>query len=188
MPTLHDPTTGALLHGVGGGDGGGGGGGGSGAGSDARLSAASVAKQRLVYQTYLSQYQFDLNTETQWGFDTLPLQRLEAAVWPTGELRAMFVLASGASERPAPPTHLATPLHFTGIENQGATCYLNSIIQSLFHLPLFRRAVYEMDVSAGGAANAVPRALQRLFAALQATSNAHSAVGTVELTRVRSVW
>lgn len=33
---------------------------------------------------------------------------------------------------------------FVGIENQGATCYLNSLLQSYFSTKLFRKKVYEI--------------------------------------------
>ena len=32
---------------------------------------------------------------------------------------------------------------FVGLNNQGATCYLNSLLQSLFMTPEFRNAIYE---------------------------------------------
>lgn len=32
---------------------------------------------------------------------------------------------------------------FVGIQNQGATCYLNSLIQSLYMTPEFRRGIYK---------------------------------------------
>lgn len=35
----------------------------------------------------------------------------------------------------------APPLQFGGIRNQGSTCYMNSILQSFYHVPGFREAV-----------------------------------------------
>jgi ubiquitin carboxyl-terminal hydrolase 7 len=68
-----------------------------------------------------------------------------------------------------------------GLKNQGATCYLNSLLQSLYFTNLFRKSIYqiptenEQDYKGNSA-----YALQRLFYQLQ-TSNA--AVSTNELTK-----
>ena len=35
---------------------------------------------------------------------------------------------------------------FVGLKNQGATCYMNSLLQTLFHTHEFRRAVYNMPL------------------------------------------
>lgn len=70
-----------------------------------------------------------------------------------------------------------------GLENQGATCYLNSLLQSLYHLPAFRRAVYSMDVHTEEALaerKTIPLALQRLFYQLDSSP---TPVKTRELTK-----
>eukprot|EP00796_Vickermania_ingenoplastis_P011535 gene11535-7955_t len=83
--------------------------------------------------------------------------------------------------------------HVNGLVNQGATCYLNSLLQSLFHLSEFRAIIYNMptreeaDLNCGSSLNmdrlketiSIPYALQRLFCRLQ-TGN--SAADTTELT------
>ena len=69
-----------------------------------------------------------------------------------------------------------------GLKNQGATCYMNSLLQTLFHLGAFRQAVYSMpteqDLKTGK--NSIPLALQRVFYRLQ---YGNKSVSTTELTK-----
>ena len=62
---------------------------------------------------------------------------------------------------------------FVGMQNQGATCYLNSLLQSLFVLEDVRRAIFAFCYEPalhGSAEHCVPLQLQRLFARLQCSS------------------
>ena len=71
-----------------------------------------------------------------------------------------------------------------GLINQGATCYLNSLLQTLFMLPELREALYgwRYDPSLHGddASKCIPYQLQVLFARLQLSHQ--SAVSTKDLT------
>ena len=50
---------------------------------------------------------------------------------------------------------------FVGLKNQGATCYMNSLLQTLFHVPYFRKAVYHMPTTEQEEPTAsIPLALQ----------------------------
>ncbi|AEO63311.1 8c6c3997-ee0a-462a-991b-d5e8e1ac56d1 [Thermothielavioides terrestris] len=69
---------------------------------------------------------------------------------------------------------------YVGLKNQGATCYLNSLLQSLYFTNAFRKAIYRIPTQQDESMNNSAYTLQRLFYQLQ-TSN--TAVGTSELTK-----
>lgn len=69
---------------------------------------------------------------------------------------------------------------YVGMKNQGATCYMNSLLQALFFTNYYRRAVYQIPTEGDVPSDNVALALQRVFYLLQ-TSDAP--VGTTELTR-----
>jgi ubiquitin carboxyl-terminal hydrolase 7 len=56
---------------------------------------------------------------------------------------------------------------FCGLLNQGATCYMNSMLQALFLLPKFREVVYQIPSDAEDRGAKIGFALQRVFHALQ---------------------
>uniref|UniRef100_A0A0N5ASV0 Ubiquitin carboxyl-terminal hydrolase 47 n=1 Tax=Syphacia muris TaxID=451379 RepID=A0A0N5ASV0_9BILA len=72
---------------------------------------------------------------------------------------------------------------YVGLVNQAMTCYLNSLIQTLYMTPEFRNAIYEWKFSGAQSeeARSIPCQLQKLFLLLQ-TSNRES-LETRELTR-----
>jgi ubiquitin carboxyl-terminal hydrolase 7 len=66
------------------------------------------------------------------------------------------------------------------LKNQGATCYLNSLLQSLYYTNYFRKATYAIPTENDEPSKSVPYALQRLFYHMQFSDHA---VGTNELTK-----
>lgn len=66
---------------------------------------------------------------------------------------------------------------YVGIFNQGSTCYLNSVIQALYHLPAFRTEVFNLPNVAN---DAVSQALRDVFAQLECRSRT---ITTIELTK-----
>ncbi|KAL8923049.1 MAG: hypothetical protein Q9172_003295 [Xanthocarpia lactea] len=66
-----------------------------------------------------------------------------------------------------------------GLRNQGATCYLNSLLQSLYFTNAFRKAIYQIPTENDTERKNSAWALQRLFYLLQTSEEA---VSTQELT------
>ncbi|KAF9438450.1 hypothetical protein BGZ76_007843 [Entomortierella beljakovae] len=69
---------------------------------------------------------------------------------------------------------------YVGLRNQGATCYMNSLLQSLFFTNYVRKAVYEIPTQDDEPSKSIALALQRVFYQL---STSKSVVGTTELTK-----
>jgi ubiquitin C-terminal hydrolase len=55
---------------------------------------------------------------------------------------------------------------YNGLNNEGTTCYINSLLQTLFFIPDFRKAVYEMPTSEKDE-DRIPLSLQLVFCHLQ---------------------
>ncbi|KAL2863310.1 ubiquitin-specific protease UBP15 [Aspergillus lucknowensis] len=66
-----------------------------------------------------------------------------------------------------------------GMKNQGATCYLNSLLQSLYFTNAFRKAVYQIPTESEASKDNHAWTLQRLFNNIQTSD---TAVSTIELT------
>ncbi|CAB4030548.1 Ubiquitin carboxyl-terminal hydrolase 7, partial [Paramuricea clavata] len=69
---------------------------------------------------------------------------------------------------------------YVGLKNQGATCYMNSLLQTLFFTNKLRTAVYHMPTVHDDPQRSVAFNLQRVFYELQFSDKA---VGTKKLTR-----
>ena len=63
-------------------------------------------------------------------------------------------------------TSTSSARKYVGLSNQGATCYLNSLIQTLFMTPDFRRAMFKWKydpLKDGEEEFCIPLQLQKLF-------------------------
>lgn len=69
---------------------------------------------------------------------------------------------------------------YVGLKNQGATCYMNSLLQTLFFTNQLRKAVYQMPTESDDSVRSVALALQRVFYHLQFSDKP---VGTKKLTK-----
>ncbi|CAH2106521.1 unnamed protein product [Euphydryas editha] len=69
---------------------------------------------------------------------------------------------------------------YIGLKNQGATCYMNSLLQTLFFTNVLRKAVYKIPTVGDDSSRSVAFALQRVFYDLQFSDKA---VATKKLTK-----
>ncbi|KAH7353142.1 hypothetical protein BKA66DRAFT_277895 [Pyrenochaeta sp. MPI-SDFR-AT-0127] len=150
-------------------------------------------KDPSMYLTHTAHHRFTAD-EGDWGFTRFAeLRRLFSNSWddrgrpmvednaanvtayirvlkdPTGVLWHNFINYDSKKET-----------GMVGLKNQGATCYLNSLLQSLFFTNAFRQAVYQIPTAEESDRSNSAYALQRLFYLLQTQPNA---VGTTDLTQ-----
>lgn len=124
------------------------------------------------------------NTEVDWGFsnydqyDTLTSAKDGYVVNDVIKLRCRFTadVPTGANYTWDSKRHTGC----IGLRNQGATCYMNSILQSFYFTTGFRRAVYNMEKGNEPSESNIVLAMQRVFYELQMSSEA---VETNSLTR-----
>ncbi|XP_068340698.1 ubiquitin C-terminal hydrolase 12-like isoform X1 [Pyrus communis] len=70
---------------------------------------------------------------------------------------------------------------YVGLKNQGANGHMNSLLQTWYHIPYFRKCVHHVPTTEDGMpSGSIPLALQRLFYKLQYSE---SSVATKELTK-----
>ncbi|CAK9112675.1 Ubiquitin carboxyl-terminal hydrolase puf (Protein puffyeye) [Durusdinium trenchii] len=60
------------------------------------------------------------------------------------------------------------PAQFTGLKNQGATCYMNSLLQQLYHIPTFAEAI--LGIGSASAPDSLLHHLQITFGSLRVST------------------
>ncbi|KAL6782343.1 hypothetical protein ACKKBG_A06435 [Auxenochlorella protothecoides x Auxenochlorella symbiontica] len=124
-----------------------------------------------------------LGTENDWGFNTFML--LNDLVDPSRGLLVDDTLRIKVEVEVRVPEDFSYDSRketgYVGLKNQGATCYMNSLLQTLYNINQFRKAVYHMPTSEDDdPAKSMPLALQSVFYKLQFTDGP---VSTKDLTR-----
>ncbi|CAG8532826.1 31436_t:CDS:10, partial [Racocetra persica] len=58
---------------------------------------------------------------------------------------------------------LENPTEYIGLKNQGMNTFLNSVLQSLYYIKYFRKAVYQIPMENDNSAKGISSALQKIF-------------------------
>ena len=142
------------------------------------------AGKELQDSLALGHYKVVDGASVQLTLRTVPISATSAAI-ASGGAGGLLQTTAGGGYGGASGSYGKREGRFVGLRNQGATCYLNSLIQSLYMTPDFRDAVSSLGAS-DGAGTALPKftgALVELFASL---THAPSAVSTEALTTALS--
>nr|XP_019708940.1 ubiquitin carboxyl-terminal hydrolase 12 isoform X2 [Elaeis guineensis] len=152
-----------------------------------RYAQFSLAVTNQIHNKYTirkdTQHQFNAR-ESDWGFTSfMPLSELYDPTRGYLVNDTLVVEAEVAVRRVVDYWTYDSKKEtgYVGLKNQGATCYMNSLLQTLYHIPYFRKAVYHMPTTENDMpSGSIPLALQSLFYKLQYSD---SSVATKELTK-----
>jgi ubiquitin carboxyl-terminal hydrolase 7 len=157
-----------------------------------RWSIGAFAELRLLHQTDPTKnfvktiHHIFYNRENDWGY--APFITIKELMDPekgyyNAEKDSITLEVSINAEAPHGTANLWDSKKltgFVGLTNQGATCYMNSLLQTLYFTNKLRKAVYSMPTENDDTIKSVPFALQRVFYDLQFSDKS---VGTKKLTR-----
>ena len=152
-----------------------------------RLRLDPLSVHSLVLET---QFRFTTKVDD-WGFEQIAtFEELQSYTKEVEGVRDALEFAVTIEEGTEPEEDAADSscdeskqeTGYVGLKNQGATCYMNSLLQTLFHIGAFRQAVYSLPTDDDLSAQKAPicLALQRLFFNLEFGSRS---VKTLELTQ-----
>lgn len=122
------------------------------------------------------------NKENDWGFSCF-LQMSEVLDPVNGYVQDDAILLEVFVDAEAPHGVFWDSKKLTGyvgLKNQGATCYMNSLLQTLYFTNHLRKCVYKMPTEFDDSSKSVALALQRVFNELQFSDKP---VGTKKLTK-----
>lgn len=113
-----------------------------------------------------------------WGFlEFAPFSNLQPGRYADDDMNVVLMVKIRLEETPIDPAFSNTApwdsrkeTGFVGFKNQGATCYMNSLLQTLYMLSAFRKAVYNMPLPGPlneDAGSELSYALQKVFYELQ---------------------
>lgn len=104
-------------------------------------------------------------------------EKVNGNVTPNHEIQGSVEESKGISRDEVPvvsehPVEIdgRSPTGYVGLVNQGATCYLNSLLQTLYHTQLFKDLLFKWEYDPethGEETLCIPRQLQTLFAQLE---------------------
>lgn len=118
------------------------------------------------------------NNVTDWGFlEFAPFSNLQPGGYADDDMNVVIMvkirLQDGSTDHAFAnntPWDSRKETGFVGFKNQGATCYMNSLLQTLYMLNAFRKAVYNMplpDPNNENSGSELSYALQKVFYELQ---------------------
>eukprot|EP01080_Neovahlkampfia_damariscottae_P003426 gene3426-5971_t len=140
-----------------------------------------LLNQNNLEHSFFQDAEKDFNSaEADWGFrDFLPLEKVydyKEGFFLNNTLYFDIIIHVGEDEEDKSQEKDGK---YNGLINQGATCYMNSLLQTLFHLKIFRDLVFSIPITNDN--RNAPFALQKLFYHLKYEKE--EIIETTELTK-----
>jgi len=148
--------------------------------SNGAVTAADLTPKKVYKHMKIEACDVFEEQHTDWGFATLiPLASLTEESGYLDKNGSLLLRATVTPPLSWSDYSCKEVTGKVGLENDGATCYLNSLLQTLYMTKALRLAIYDLDTSQDKRNSHIGLELQRLFHALQTRDHA---VSTRQLT------